>query len=154
MIIFELEINLLLSKIKEVNRHHQETEKTFDILSKKRHNQAKKTSSDNNHMKRILESRKLIKKPFFLVKKNESKRNETLYNIPKLSKEKIYSIDIKKKKKKHIIFHKKTKLLKNRYYNSVTGTLYEINDINELPEESSTFEVEEDLFKERENKVK
>jgi len=158
MILFQLEINLLLTKIKEIHRHYEQINQCLNTLHQKRINRTEKNIQQNSQNIALINNDKTQrKKPLFLVKRNGVIKNETICNVPKILKEKVNFMGNEKNKnvkKKHIVLHKKNKLLRNRYFNSVTGQLYETNDINDLPDETSTFELEDDLFDERENKVK
>jgi hypothetical protein len=153
-----LEINLLLTKIKEIHRHYEQINQCLNTLHQKRINRTEKNIQQNSQNIALINNDKTQrKKPLFLVKRNGVIKNETICNVPKILKEKVNFMGTEKNKnvkKKHIVLHKKNKLLRNRYFNSVTGQLYETNDINDLPDETSTFELEDDLFDERENKVK
>ncbi len=143
--------------MKEIHKHNEQINQCLNTLHQKRNNQTENNFQENSPKIDLINNKTQRKKPIFLVKRYGVIKKETICNVPKILKEKVYSISVEKKKnvkKKHIVLHKKTKLLKNRYFNSVTGQLYETIDINDLPDESSTFELEDDLFNERENKVK
>ena len=129
MILFKSEINLLLSKKKEIEKYNQKKKRIHEICLQG---------------KIIFEKNRKICDKSIIQKKEENNIKESIKKSNHLVKPTI---------KKNIILHKKTKLLKNRYFNSITGQLLEQNDLELLSNEFLTYEVEKNHLKNTDHKV-
>lgn len=131
MIFFKLEINLLISKLKEIEKYKEK-----EILREKIY---------------LLNKKKIKDKEKFLGKTTNPLKDENKINFEE--DKKANHLVKPSIMKKNIILHKKTKLLNNRYFNSITGQMLDNNDIDLLSNEFLTFEVEKDHLNERDHKV-